>query len=107
MGHPSGSDGFSLRGPDEYLDGPSAIVGKNARAWAGQAENPPKPRMGIRLDCSQKDASLRDVAFTFAGTRVSSLLSRDLSAENVPARALPGGKSAPGLVGTFGWLLYS
>jgi hypothetical protein len=51
MGHPSGSDGFQAwikqnRRPARKHSR------KNALAWTGQAENPPKPRMGIRLDAS-------------------------------------------------------
>jgi hypothetical protein len=92
---------------------------KNALAWAGQAENPPKPRLGIRLaaamilNCRPSVASTApyDADLVLPEPRCDPHFGSDASAarrfaleKNVPARALPGGKERPSHVGTFGWL---
>jgi hypothetical protein len=116
MGHPSGSDGFQFL---VRRNGRSALqqVRKNALARAGQAENPPKPRMGIRLAASMLLIAVPVWQAPLRSTRIKldsipwaydmcrrKYLTLVKLTENVPARALPGGKERPSHVGTFGWL---
>lgn len=54
---PSDSHLHGQEAAGEHLDSCKRV--QNALAWAGQAENPPKPRRGIRLDRTYAVLSLR------------------------------------------------